>query len=341
LFDLLTGTTNETFYVGMIVKCRIIMKRDRNYDRGVSCQLEHTEIMGWIPKELLHNDFVEHPSDVVQPDETVLGRIMDISKMRFNVRISCKMNDLKDQDMNRTDSQANASNDPYLDENPADFYLNPEIEEKLEKEAEAKVVQVFKRAIVHPRFQNINSTSAEEYLRSDTVPVGYAFFRPSSRDYSHLSISWKFATDLFVHIEIEEIDKPNNLSLGKKLKIGEDVFDDLDDVMANFIDPLVTFADSVTSHRRFKAGRKEEVNNHLSEAKQQNENDLPYAFALSHDNPGRFQLCYLPFKKVLREFITVTPKGLRYRKKYFPNAARLTDFFKRHWNDQQSNMGGY
>lgn len=53
----------------------------------MSCQLEHSEIMGWIPLNSLSDDFIEHPSEVVQPDETVLGRIMEIDKTRFNVRI--------------------------------------------------------------------------------------------------------------------------------------------------------------------------------------------------------------------------------------------------------------
>jgi transcription elongation factor SPT6 len=295
--------------------------------------------MGWIPTNMLADKFVEHPSDVVQPDETVLGRIMSIDKTRFNVRLSCKMEDLTSMYLNKHDSEGNASNDTYLVEYDNEFYLNPILEEKLEEEAEIKEKLIFKRAIVHPRFQNINRAAAEEYLKPDTVPVGYAFFRPSSRGYSHLSISWKFATDLFVHIEIAEWDKPNNWSLGKKLKIGEESFDDLDDVMANFVDPLVNYAESVVSHRRFKAGRKGEIDTYLGDAKRQNENDLPYALALNHDFAGRFQICYLPFKKILREFITVTPKGLRFRKKFFPTAARLTDYFKRHWNDLQMNDG--
>jgi transcription elongation factor SPT6 len=333
LFDLLTGTTNETFYVGMIVKCRIIMKKDRNYNKGVSCQLEHSEIMGWIPTNMLADKFVEHPSEVVQPDETVLGRIMAIDKTRFNVRISCKMEDLTSVYLNKLDSEGNTSNDPHLQEFDSEFYLNPVLEEKLEEESQIKENLIFKRAIVHPRFQNINSKAAEEYLAPDTVPVGYVFFRPSSRGYSHLSLSWKFAADVYVHIEIEEMDKPNNWSLGKKLKIADETFDDLDDIMANFVDPLVNYAESIVTHRRFKGGRRDEINTHLDDAKKINQNDLPYALSISHENPGRFQICYLPFKKVVREFITVTPKGLRFRKNFFPNATRLTDYFKRHWND--------
>jgi transcription elongation factor SPT6 len=309
------------------------MKPGRNYNRGVSCELEHLQIQGWIPTNLLADDFVEHPSDVVQPDETVLGRIIEIEKTRFNVRISCKMSDLTSQDLNIRDSEGNASNDNYLRENPSDFYLHPALEERIEKDA-VKEDQIFKRAIVHPRFKNVNYKMAQEELSADTVPVGYSFVRPSASDYQHLTLSWKFASELILHIEIEELDKPNKWSLGKKLRINDDYYDDLDDVMANCVDPLVSYAESVTAHRRFKVGRKEEINTFLGEAKQQNPNELPYVLAFNHDLAGKFLICFQPWTKVMRHNVHLTPKGLKYKNRFFPTAQRAIDYFKKHWNDQ-------
>jgi transcription elongation factor SPT6 len=336
LFDLLTGTTNETFYVGMIVKCRITMKPGRNYSRGVNCQLEHSEIQGFIPTNLLSDAFVEHPSDVVQPDETVLGRIVEIDKTRFNVRISCKMSELTSQELNQRDSEGNASGDNYLVEPDNEFYLHPALEEKLVVKEQAKEIQIFKRAIVHPRFRNVDRKGAIAELELDTVPVGFAIIRPSSLDFQHLSLSFKFAAEVFLHIDIQEFDKPNKWSLGKKLKIFEDTYDDLDDVLANCVDPLVNYIESVVSHRRFKAGRRDEINTFLAEAKQQEE--LPYVLAISYEEhcEGKFQICYQPYNKVVREHVRVTPKGLRYRNQYFLTAQRAIDHFKRHWNDNQT-----
>jgi len=144
-----------------------------------------------------------------------------------------------------------------------------------------------------------------------------------------------FFSDVFVHIDVLEEEKPNNWSLGKKLKIGEDTYDDLDDIIANFVDPMVNFAETVFNHRRFKAGKRSEIDAFLGEAKRQNPKEIAYVIAVCYEDPGRFQLCYQPGKKVIREFITVTPKGLRYRKKYLKSAERVVDFFKRHWQDLQ------
>lgn len=59
--------------------------------------------------------------------------------------------------------------------------------------------------------------------------------------------------------------------------------------------------------------------------------------AMCYEEPGRFLLCYQPGTRVKREFVTVTPKGLRYRKKLFLSVDKLVDHFKRHWNDAANN----
>lgn len=75
--------------------------------------------------------------------------------------------------------------------------------------------------------------------------------RPSSKGYDQLTISWKFYDGIIVHIPVLEQDKPNDWSLGKKLVIGEDTYADLDDVVVNFIDEMVSISYQVTSHRKF------------------------------------------------------------------------------------------
>jgi hypothetical protein len=57
---------------------------------------------------------------------------------------------------------------------------------------------------------------------------------------------------------------------------------------------------------------------------------------MCYEEAGRFLLCYQPGTRPKREFVTVTPKGLRYRKQFFATADRLVDHFKRHWNDVPS-----
>jgi transcription elongation factor SPT6 len=152
--------------------------------------------------------------------------------------------------MHSTKWNPRPSHDPYLVEDPSDS-LPPDL--SVEK-GEVRPRQLLKRAIVHPRFKNVDRETAEALLGQDTVPVGDFFFRPSSTSYAHLKLSWKFWADVFVHIDVKELDKPNNnnWSLGRRLQIEQDFYDDLDDVVANFVDNIVNYAASVREHRRFK-----------------------------------------------------------------------------------------
>ena len=47
------------------------------------------------------------------------------------------------------------------------------------------------------------------------------------------------ANNILSHIEIFEEEKDNQFSLGRKLKINDEEFEDLDEVLARFVEPMV------------------------------------------------------------------------------------------------------
>ena len=49
--------------------------------------------------------------------------------------------------------------------------------------------------------------------------------------------------------------------------------------------------------------------------------------------PGKFALAYLPRNKVVIEFVTVTPEGIRYRKNLFRSLNQLMKWFKEHFKE--------
>jgi transcription elongation factor SPT6 len=57
--------------------------------------------------------------------------------------------------------------------------------------------------------------------------VGEYIFRPSSKGPNNLTLTWKFYTNNIVHIDIEELEKPVGANIGSKLKIGEEIFENL------------------------------------------------------------------------------------------------------------------
>jgi hypothetical protein len=52
-------------------------------------------------------------------------------------------------------------------------------------------------------------------------------FRPSSKGENNITLTWKFYTGNIVHIDIQEHEKPVGASIGSKLTISDEVYDNL------------------------------------------------------------------------------------------------------------------
>ncbi|GJW13930.1 transcription elongation factor SPT6 [Tanacetum coccineum] len=193
------------------------------------------------------------------------------------------------------------------------------------------------RMIVHPCFQNITADEAMEML-SDKEP-GESIIRPSSRGTSYLTLTLKIYKDVYAHKDIIEDGKENKgpgmLRLGKTLKIGEDVFEDLDEVMDRYVDPLVTHLKKMLEYRKFKEGGKAEVDESLRKEKMENPSRIGYSFGTSHEHPGMFIFTYVRSSNLHHEYIGLYPKGFKFRKKMFEDIDRLVAYFQKHINDPQ------
>lgn len=69
------------------------------------------------------------------------------------------------------------------------------------------------------------------------------------------------------------------LRLGKKLSIREDTFEDIDEVIDRYVDPLVSNLKEILAYRKFRRGTKAEVDDVLQKEK--------------YENPEEFHIIYL------------------------------------------------
>ncbi|KAJ6363606.1 hypothetical protein OIU78_003727 [Salix suchowensis] len=172
--------------------------------------------------------------------------------------------------------------------------------------------------IVHPRFQNITADEAMEFL-SDKDP-GESIIRPSSRGPSYLTLTLKVYNGVYAHKDIVEGGKEHKditsvLRIGKTLKIGEDTFEDLDEVMDRYVDPLVSYLKAMLSYRKFRSGTKAEVDELLMIEKSQQPTRIVYAFGICHEHPGTFILTYIRSTNPHHEYVGLYPKGFKFRKR--------------------------
>ncbi|PVU97077.1 hypothetical protein BB561_000766 [Smittium simulii] len=184
---------------------------------------------------------IESVEDVLYVGQTVTGVVKKIDFEKLSVDISIKPSDLE-----------NAKN--LIESPPQNFYdayydFEADQLAKTKSKIDLQRTQSLQRSIAHPLFRPFNSRQAERYLLSR--PVGDCVIRPSSLGMDHIVITWKIAPGLYQHIDVLELNKPNEMALGKTLKIRDSQFGDLDELLAMYIEPLSRRFDEVKRCPKF------------------------------------------------------------------------------------------
>lgn len=93
---------------------------------------------------------------------------------------------------------------------------------------------------------------AESFL--EARPVGEYLFRPSSLGRDHIALSWKVTNGIVQHVDVLERGKESEFTLGRELCIGKDVFGDLDEIGARFVDPMARHVRDLLKFQKFYLG---------------------------------------------------------------------------------------
>lgn len=328
LFSLLSGETEWSLQPGMLVTARVV----RTFPTGAMARLEGSGLSAWIDRDDLSDQPVERVNENVRPGMLVHARVLDIKREELRVRLTCKNSELR----NPASEVGAAFNrwwqDPYLrPDSPVREGEEEAVRARQKQRARSKGVK-YPRVISHPAFQNWTAEEAQERLR-DRPDLDYVF-RPSSKGYDHLTLTWKFFRNILVHFDILEEQKTKPYELGRVLVLGREKYDELDELIARYMDPLVANAREVMSHRMYRDGTEEEVDALLAEEKARQPSRIPYFISVSHRAPGRFVLSYLPHVHPRHEIITPTPVGIRFRGHIFQRTEDLIQWFKKHYSQR-------
>nr|GMC79287.1 transcription elongation factor SPT6 homolog [Ipomoea batatas] len=324
-FYMISGETEDTLSEGRIVQATI----RRVQPQKAICALD-SGLSGILMKEDSSDDWrdINDLTEKLRDGDILTCRIKSIQKNRYQVFLSCKENDMRG---NRF--QNNRIMDPFYHEDRSSL---PTEQEKARKEKELAKKHFKPRMIVHPRFKNITADEAMEFL-SDKEP-GESIVRPSSRGPSYLTLTLKVYDGVYAHKDIVEGGKEHKditslLRIGKTLKIGDDTFEDLDEVMDRYVDPLVAHLKAMLNYRKFRKGTKGEVDELLRIEKSDNPMRIVYSFGISHEHPGTFILTYIRSSNPHHEYVGLYPKGFKFRKRMFEDLDRLVVYFQRHIDD--------
>ncbi|XP_047948242.1 transcription elongation factor SPT6 homolog [Salvia hispanica] len=322
LFHMMTGETEETLSEGRIVQATV-----RNVQaQRASCVLE-SGLTGILSKEDYMDDWrnIHDLSNKLRDGDILTCRIKSIQKNRYQVVLTCRGSDMRS---NRY--QSHRMTDPYYHEERSTLQT---VQEKARKEKELAKKCFKPRMIVHPHFQNITPDAAIKFL-ADKDP-GESVIRPSSRGLSILTLTMKVYDGVYANTLIEEGGKEHGditslLRIGKTLKIRKDTFEDLDEVMDRYVDPLVAHLKSMLNHRKFRTGTRSEIEELLRIEKAEDPSKSVYCFGISHEHPGLFILTYIVHdSNPQHEFIGLYPQGFSLCNRMCKDIDRLSNYFKK------------
>lgn len=245
IFVMLTGETVDSLADHMIVPVQIKRTFGDHIEVKLDCGIEGAVSEAEYPEGVGGMNGVE-PRQIYQVHQTVQGKILYLDRKRLTAQLSFR------EDVLRR---------PYrkdIDHGPSEWDDGQELQDKKNAEKEKEVVAGrAQRVVNHPLFFSFNAAQAEEYLGSKEP--GEVVIRPSSKGLDHLAVTWKVADNCFQHIDVLELDKENEFSLGRTLKVGKQSYSDLDELIVNHVESMAKKVTEMMKDERYHKTSKEQT----------------------------------------------------------------------------------
>ncbi|KAH9900308.1 SH2 domain-containing protein [Xylariomycetidae sp. FL2044] len=312
IFIMFTGETKDSLAEGMIIPVNLRVVKDDFAIAKLDCGIE-----GRIEAHDVNHRGSMTIRDVLHVGQTVQGKLVDLNRKDFLAKLTLREESLRKPYKKHTDH----------DHGTWDFR-----QEDLDKDAlreKDKVTGRTQRVIKHPLFRPFNSTQAEEYLGSQGP--GDVVIRPSSKGNDHLTVTWKVADGVFQHIDVLELQKESEFSVGKQLRIGgKYTYTDLDELIVDHVKAMAKKVDELMGHEKFKKGSLADLERWLTSYSDANPNRSIYQFCINPKHPGYFFLCFKPSRSspIGTWHVKAVPHAFEMKTTVYPDMRALTNGFK-------------
>jgi len=327
----------------------------RNGDFGSRVKLEG-DIPAFIPLRNLSDDHVETAEEVVNIGAVVTAIITEVKKDHMCVDLSLKMEDFRKNQTAWARPESLPGLDEHFDRNAA-----VQVEQEKSKEREARLAalrlslggtndedagegdskkrsgRVTRRACAHPAFRNAKNDEVDRELReSGDAMVGEALIRPSSKSSDSLAVHWVVKPGTIKVIEVLEEDKDTDASIGNVLKIKDETYGSIDELLGRYIAPMNDFVEELINHRKFLDLPEEDVEQKICKLKKANPKGVFYHVCWNELHPGYASLHFILSTTARNYPIGVTQKGFSWMGKSFSTLDKLLNEFKRNPKGQSS-----
>ncbi|PSK58658.1 hypothetical protein B9Z65_6673 [Elsinoe australis] len=328
IFTQLTGETNDSLLEGMIVPVSI----RRVFNDHIEVRLD-SGVEGSVMEMGLPPDVGPHATDprqIFQPHQTINAKIEQLDRKRFSAQLTIREDELRR---------------PYrkdYDHDPDTWDVDQEARDKrdMDRGRDAQTGRA-QRVIKHPLYRPFNAAQAQEYL--GTQNRGDVVVRPSSKGLDHLAVTWKVADNIYQHVDVLELDKENEFSVGRTLKVGGKYsYSDLDELIVLHVKAMAKKVEEMMSDERFQNGSRAQTENWLKTYCEANPKRSMYAFCINSKFPGYFDLCFKAGRDAPPASwpVKVIPNAFELQKNAYPDMRSLKNGFKLMISKKMTMNGG-
>ena len=338
VFTMFTGETRDSLQKGMNVPLQIKRVTEASVEGKLDCGIDAFAMEGET------TDPGVNPKSVYAPHQTVQGHIISLDRKSFMAVVSLREEKTK-RPFRRVDAN-DYKHDEWDDRQEAtDRKL---VEQKTDSQGRAV------RVVKHPLFKQMGARQAEEYLGS--MNRGDLVIRPSSKGNDHLAVTWKVADGVFQHIDVLELDKENEFTLGKTLRVGGKFnYSDLDELIVLHVKAQAKKVEEMMNHEKFQDKSKAALGKStpdplfpqsltyftdewLTTYTNANPKRSMYQFCINRERPGSFHLCFKAGQKArLMDWqVKVIPQGFQLMNQPYPDMRNLCNGFKLIFGNMQN-----
>ena len=238
IFTMFTGETRDSLCLGMIVPMSIKRVNDDQIEGKLDCGVNAT-----VEAQDISSRMDVPAKQLYAPHQTIQAKIMDLNRKALTAKVSLLEEQLRRPYRKEVDRMSDEWDD------------RQEAKDKDSLQTKQDVAGRTQRVIKHPLFRSFNAAQAEEYLGSQAP--GDVIIRPSSKGLDHLAVTWKVSDNVYQHIDVLELDKENEFSVGKTLKVGGRYsYSDLDELIVNHVKAMARKVDEMMQHEKYQGGSK-------------------------------------------------------------------------------------
>lgn len=242
VFTMLTGETRTSLVEGMIVPVSVKRTFPDHIDVKLDCGIDGGISATEFPEDVVTNSL--EPRNVWSNHQTIQAKLTFIDRKKLSAQLSLRDNEMR----NPYRRQLEHSMDEWDDEQES------RDKKEAKKSLSAGAVRA-QRVIKHPLFRPFNSQQAVDWLANQLR--GDCVIRPSSKGPDHLAVTWKVHEGMYQHIDVLELDKENEFSVGRTLKIGgKFTYTDLDELIVLHVKAMAKKIDEMMGDERYQNNSK-------------------------------------------------------------------------------------